>query len=207
MRAFPRLLASVKATKFLEPYAPTGLTGLFTHPAPRSALLYLYHSTLDKLQAFPESSAYRQSAEAVTRQRLNMVEQIKPAGYDAWLERSRKEIEENTKLYEESSGDSEDGQAGSLAVRRGGNVFVAVETDHRDPHTLEWDGEPDLGPALEGTRTEEEKEADQSRVAAFKAGPKPRQQRFDWEPEPQLDADQCVGLFLIMINTLLIREN
>ncbi|KAG9622147.1 hypothetical protein KCU64_g20939, partial [Aureobasidium melanogenum] len=65
MRASSRLLA--QASRFLTPGAPTGLTGVLTHAAPRSTLLYLYNSTLDKLKQFPEHSVYRQSTEALTK--------------------------------------------------------------------------------------------------------------------------------------------
>ena len=90
MRTTIRLLAT--ASKTIEPGAPTGLTGLFTHPAPRSALLYLYTSTLDQLQRFPESSAYRQSTEALTRHRLAIIEAAKPAGLAEWQARVEKTV-------------------------------------------------------------------------------------------------------------------
>jgi NADH dehydrogenase (ubiquinone) 1 alpha subcomplex subunit 5 len=84
MRAAARLFASVKPGQFLEAGAPTGLTGLLTHPSPRSSLIYFYTTTLDKLKQIPESSVYRQSTEALTKHRLQIVEQSKPAGWDEW---------------------------------------------------------------------------------------------------------------------------
>lgn len=54
---------------------PTGLTGLYQHPNPRPALISLYNHTLKVLnQKFPQQSVYRQSVEALTRNRLNVVE-------------------------------------------------------------------------------------------------------------------------------------
>ncbi|KIX02437.1 uncharacterized protein Z518_08378 [Rhinocladiella mackenziei CBS 650.93] len=100
MRATSRLFATVKsASKYLEPNVPTGLTGLSTHPSPRPALIYTYRQTLTKLAQLPKSSVYRQSAEALTKHRLEIIESTKPEGYDAWLERVHKQIEANPSAY------------------------------------------------------------------------------------------------------------
>lgn len=54
---------------------PTGLTGLYQHPNPRPALISLYNHTLKVLnQKYPQQSVYRQSVEALTKNRLNVVE-------------------------------------------------------------------------------------------------------------------------------------
>lgn len=95
MRGTLRLFASVKPVRYLQPGAPTGLTGLLTNPTPRSTLLYLYHKTLDKLADIPETSLYRQSVEAVTKHRLGLVQGVKPAGYDEWAAKTRAVIEQN----------------------------------------------------------------------------------------------------------------
>lgn len=94
MRRTLRLLASVsvKPVRHLEPGRPTGLTGLYTHPSPRSTLLYLYSSTLDKLKAVPEHSVYRQSVEALTKHRMAIVEAAVPPGYEEWAAKARKII-------------------------------------------------------------------------------------------------------------------
>ncbi|KAK1755789.1 ETC complex I subunit conserved region-domain-containing protein [Echria macrotheca] len=89
MRRTFRLLASVKPARYLEAGAPTGLTGLYTHPSPRSALLFLYSSTLDKLRAVPEHSVYRQSVEALTKHRMALVEATVPPGHEEWASRAR----------------------------------------------------------------------------------------------------------------------
>jgi hypothetical protein len=112
MRATSRLFASVKsASKFLEPNVPTGLTGLSTHPSPRPALVWTYRETLNKLTQIPASSVYRQSVEALTKHRLEIVEAQKPEGYEAWLERVRKHIEANPVGYNKLL--NEDGSLGS----------------------------------------------------------------------------------------------
>lgn len=94
MRSSNRLLATVKsAAKYLEANTPTGLTGLPTHPAPRPALIYTYRQTLTKLGQLPASSVYRQSAEALTKHRLKIVEETTPEGFEAWQERVKKQID------------------------------------------------------------------------------------------------------------------
>ncbi|KAK6204543.1 uncharacterized protein RJT21DRAFT_9313 [Scheffersomyces amazonensis] len=55
---------------------PTGLTGLYQHPNPRPALISLYKHTLTVLETkFPKESVYRQSVEALTKNRLKIVEE------------------------------------------------------------------------------------------------------------------------------------
>merc|ERR1712093_219624 len=99
MRRSLRQLAAVKPSRFLEAGSPTGLTGLFTHNAPRSTLLYLYSSTLEKLKAFPESSLYRQSTEALTKHRMAIVSAVEPEGYKAWAEKARQTIKEHPEVF------------------------------------------------------------------------------------------------------------
>ena len=96
-----RLFASVKSTasKYLEPNTPTGLTGLSTHPHPRPALIYTYKQTLQRLAQLPASSVYRQSTEALTKHRLAVIEAAKPEGYDEWLARVKKQIDDNPAAY------------------------------------------------------------------------------------------------------------
>jgi NADH dehydrogenase (ubiquinone) 1 alpha subcomplex subunit 5 len=53
---------------------PTGITGLYTHPNPRPALIALYDATLKKLEDFPSTSVYRQSVENITKSRKEIVE-------------------------------------------------------------------------------------------------------------------------------------
>lgn len=55
---------------------PTGLTGLYQHPNPRPALIALYNHTLTLLdKKFPKDSIYKQSVEALTKNRLKIVEE------------------------------------------------------------------------------------------------------------------------------------
>jgi len=190
LRTF-RLLASVKPapSRFLEPGAPTGLTGLRTHSSPRSTLVFLYRSTLDKLQALPAHSAYRQSAEAVTRQRLAVVEAAKPEGYDAWLAQATRLLEAHPELFAVERTAAVDGAAAWRAERGGSTFLVRTEPARRDQRDVEWDGEIDEGPELEGVRTEEER-AYQTISAARR--PLEAAEPAEWVDEPQLTADQYV---------------
>ena len=211
MRTASRLLANVKPARFLEAGNPTGLTGLYTHPAPRSTLLYLYNFTLDKLKAIPEHSIYRQSAERIIQHRMNIVESIKPQGYDEWAERAKKMVEEYPHLFDSTT------PGPHSLTKHGGSTFVVTQQKGEvDERLLEWDGEDQRGKgsngedqpllwqdedddevnkdregtsagALEGLRAEEES-AMQNRLGGkdylIKYSP------IKWEPEPQLEASQ-----------------
>jgi NADH dehydrogenase (ubiquinone) 1 alpha subcomplex subunit 5 len=68
----------------LPPFAPTGITGVLTHPHPRPTLIALYNHTLSLLQQLPEHSVYRQSTENLTKARLDIVSSVKPASYETY---------------------------------------------------------------------------------------------------------------------------
>jgi NADH dehydrogenase (ubiquinone) 1 alpha subcomplex subunit 5 len=52
----------------------TGITGLHPHPQPRTHLLHLYNATLEAVKTIPEHAVYRQSIEALTKDRIRIVE-------------------------------------------------------------------------------------------------------------------------------------
>ncbi|KAI9228137.1 MAG: ETC complex I subunit conserved region-domain-containing protein [Piptocephalis tieghemiana] len=54
--------------------ASTGITGLAVHPNPRAHLVSVYKDTLKSLERLPSHSVYRQATEALTSQRLGVVE-------------------------------------------------------------------------------------------------------------------------------------
>lgn len=127
MKSSSRLLAAVKSERFLTPGNPTGLTGLLTHPAPRSQLIYLYSSTLDKLSKIPEYSVYRQSAEAITKQRLDIVDNTKPPGYEEWVQRAQQRINDHPNVFGKD--------------RHPSSIFsLAQMTEEKDPRDISWDG-------------------------------------------------------------------
>ncbi|KDQ07864.1 hypothetical protein BOTBODRAFT_96922, partial [Botryobasidium botryosum FD-172 SS1] len=53
--------------------ATTGIHGVAVHPNPLPALTKTYESTLSLLSKIPETSVYRQGAEAITQHRLKLV--------------------------------------------------------------------------------------------------------------------------------------
>lgn len=188
MRRTLRQLAAVKPARYLEPGAPTGLTGLFTHPTPRSTLLYLYSSTLDKLKEIPESSLYRQSAEALTKHRMAIVSAVEPEGYKPWAERAKKLIEEHPEVFNTPEGGVHHDGGKHEKIVKGGLAFVQSAPEPEVDETREeWDGEENLGPELEGTRTAEERKG-QSVLGLERPGSDAK--TVTWEPEPALTAEQ-----------------
>jgi NADH dehydrogenase (ubiquinone) 1 alpha subcomplex subunit 5 len=187
MRRTLRLLANVKPGRYLEAGRPTGLTGLYTHNSPRSTLLYLYNSTLEKIQAAPESSLYRQSIEALTKHRMSIVAAQEPPGFKEWQQRASKVIDESPEGFKIQSEGAVDGARAQI-VKRGNQVFL-LRTDpaKEDERYEEWDGELDEGGELEGLRSEAER-ADFEHL--FSRRPLEISKQIQWEPEPQLTADQ-----------------
>ncbi|KAL1874508.1 hypothetical protein Daus18300_003527 [Diaporthe australafricana] len=189
MRGTLRLFASVKPVRFLEPGAPTGLTGLHTNPSPRSTLLFLYSSTLDRIKAAPETSVYRQSIEAVTKHRMSLVQSVKPAGYDEWLARARQVLEKHPDHFKETAHKVADGSLAS-GLERDGKFFVLRQKDQDlDTRYEEWDGEGGWGIGK-----------DEHRIALGKRdktqltrGP-PDDAEVKWEDEPKLTIDQVEEL-------------
>ena len=179
MRQTLRLLAQVRKGQFLEANAPTGLTGLLTHPSPRPSLIVLYNQTLSKLAQIPEDSVYRQSAEAVTRHRLKIVQDTKPAGYETWLEKVKKEVEKDPAAYEYLK------QAdGTYAPR----FFVGERK-------IEWDGEKKVK-FEEGENTVQD--LDRKFKAIQDAEQAALEERKSLDVEPPLDAEQYVFCFFLL---------
>ncbi|KAH8424541.1 complex I NDUFA5 subunit family protein [Aspergillus melleus] len=182
MRSTLRLLANVKSPRYLEPFAPTGLAGLVTHPSPRPTLIYLYTTTLQKLKAFPESSVYRQSTEALTRHRLEIVESTKPPGFDAWLERVKKTVGAEPARF--------------ASLRRPDGSYAAFQKDDGsdNPRGEEWDGES-IEATTEGPTRTAEQEARWEKVIEESTKPEDKETDFfpeamKWENEPALEAQQ-----------------
>lgn len=190
MRSTLRLLANVKSAKYLEPLAPTGLTGVNTHPSPRPTLIYIYTSILGKLRAFPEHSVYRQSTEAMTRQRLQIVESTKPPGFDAWLERVKKTVEAEPERF--------------ATLRRPDGSYAAEQVDERteNPRRLEWDGEgvepPSEGPARNAAEEEQMNKVIEEGLSTKSHESDFYETKMSWEAEPALEAEQYVAFRLFL---------
>ena len=58
---------------------PTGITGLQQRPQPRNQLIRAYNETLESLKDIPEHAVYRQAVEALTKDRLKIVESTEDA--------------------------------------------------------------------------------------------------------------------------------
>ena len=185
MRAALRLLADVKPGRFLEADNPTGLTGLFTHPSPRLALIGLYNETLDRLGTLPEHSVYRKSAEAITSHRLDIVKSVKPEGYEEWVKATREKIEEHPELFQRLArtdiGNSK--PDGSIISRK----VVTTETNERE---VERNGERVMA-TPEGLRTKDEKANLRSlSLTEFFLGARSKKYTLKPVPEPPLEATQ-----------------
>ncbi|KAJ2972229.1 hypothetical protein NUW58_g9229 [Xylaria curta] len=189
MRRTLRLLANVKPARYLEAGNPTGLTGLYTHSSPRSSLLFLYSSTLDKLQKFPESSLYRKSVEAQTKHRMAIVEAAEPPGYKEWAQRAQQIIEKNPEEFNIAASARLDG-AKAIKIVSGGSVFVhRTDPQEKDIRYEEWNSEHDEGEGSEGLRGAEERE--NARLdSLYDRKPLEIPSEVEWEPEPQMTADQ-----------------
>ena len=176
MRPATRLLA--QASRYLEAGNPTGLTGLVTHASPRSTLMYTYNTMLEKLKKFPESSVYRQSVEALTKQRLSVIESIKPEGLEEWQQRVTQTVKANPQAFRIVGN-----QTNSKEVN-----FIWKESALEGVQTEEFDDEPPSKPELEGPRTIKEKSAQANtftRDLRLENAQIPR-----IEPEPPLSAEQ-----------------
>jgi NADH dehydrogenase (ubiquinone) 1 alpha subcomplex subunit 5 len=191
MRRTFQLLAAIKPSRYLEGGAPTGLTGLFTHPSPRSALIYTYSATLEKLQQFPESSLYRQSTEALTKHRLNIVSSVVPEGHKEWSEKVKKTIAEHPEVFNTPEGEVPHDENKHVKVTKGGRQFVVSKVEQAvDDLKDEWDGEEATVGFSAGGMTEAEEAKDQSRHDLKRPGSDVKTVNLD--PEPVLTADQYV---------------
>ena len=166
------MLASVKSGRYLQPGHPTGLTGLFNHPSPRSALIYVYGSTLERLKSLPEHSVYRQSTEAITKHRLQIIQSIKPEGYEEWAKRAAETLEKFPEAFK---------PGGTYQYQSiGGEPYVSL----RDGGQYE--------------RENEEANAESAypeRVEPPAGAPGEMTEMRDipgWEGQPPLEAAQCV---------------
>ncbi|KAI5466561.1 ETC complex I subunit conserved region-domain-containing protein [Mariannaea sp. PMI_226] len=176
--------------RYLEAGTPTGLTGLWTHGTPRSTLLYLYGTTLSKLQAIPETSMYRQSVEAITKHRMGLVEQMVPPGYEEWSVKAKELVSKNASQFRVASGRLDGSEA--RTVKLGDKIFVVGRKHEQgDIRIEEWDGEADEGGELEGPRTLEERK---DQVLWAERKPLEDHEQVEWEDEPQLTAEQISEL-------------
>lgn len=190
MRSTLRLLASAKPNHHLTPYAPTGLTGLDTHPSPRATLHTIYDQTLQRLKQLPESSIYRQSCESVTLRRYQAVLNAKPAGYDAWHRR----IEE---IVKGGAVELVAPPKGFLLGRRSDGSY---EIPPKKDEVVDRSKVKKETPWTEGG-IQSEKEAEAKLQAIEREQMESRlmeelgsvEDKEGWSPEPPLSAEECVA--------------
>ncbi|RDL33628.1 NADH-ubiquinone oxidoreductase 29.9 kDa subunit [Venustampulla echinocandica] len=154
MRRTFRQLAAVKPAQYLEAGAPTGITGLRTNASPRSALLYLYSQTLDKLSQIPETSLYRQSTEAVTKHRMAIANAIVPEGQAAWKAKTDQLVKDHPEIFAEEKevGGHNVSISGKVTKEtHGGKTFFTTKPERKavEAEGMEWDGEPNLQGGIE----------------------------------------------------------
>lgn len=156
--------------------------------------MYLYSSTLEKLKDVPETSLYRQSTEALTKHRMDIVSAVVPEGYEAWAAKASKVIKEHPEVFNTPEGGvdhaSTEGPGSEKMVRSvvNGKVFITSKQEQvADEINDEWDGERDTGPELEGTRTQEERK---SQVLLTRERPGSDKKTVTLDPEPALTAQQ-----------------
>lgn len=183
MRAATRLFASVKPGQFLEAGTPTGLTGLLTHPSPRSTLLYNYYSTLDKLKQMPESSVYRQSTEALTKHRLAIIEESIPAGWKEWQDKVQSQVADDPEFHR-------------VLKTSGGDNIILPRVQNVDPRdkAAEWDGEA-VQTFAEGIRSLKQRKPHAKKMKGDPDyTPERAISKVTFAPEPQYTAEAYVNL-------------
>lgn len=153
MRATCRLFAEIankRSGQFLIPHAPTGLTGLHTHPFPRPTLISLYNQTLQKLAALPTTSAYRQSAEALTKHRLSIVNAQVPQGYKEWEDKVTALVQQHPETAE----------GRSLQINGKQYILPKEDESNVDDRTMEaeWNADEPVEERGEGPRTAMERQ-------------------------------------------------
>ena len=137
------------------------------------------------MQKLPKESVYRTATEALTKQRLEIVESVKPEGFDAWQSRMRKIVEEHPAVFEK---DGEYKLGKHVRENKQGHIFITSRNDKViDVLEDEWNGERVTEGELEGTRTLAER-ASQKDLGDKR--PTEERKTVELEPEPMLTAEQ-----------------
>lgn len=117
---------------------------------------------------------------------------IEPEGYKAWGEKAAQTVKEHPEVFNTPEGGvdfvGENGRGKMVLSEVDGRVFVQSRNARvADEIKDEWDGEEDLGPELEGSRTREERK---SLLALGKERPGSDVKEVELEPEPRLSIEQ-----------------
>lgn len=129
---------------------------------------------------------YRQSTEALTKHRLQIIESVKPEGYEAWEHRIQEQVKQNPEAFNTASA-----MVHELSDKR---KFVSAslpqEVDEREE---EWDGEPVQEPQQEGIRSQHERRHQAAEVGANDEAGGLQDVKYELEPEPPLSTQQYVA--------------
>jgi NADH dehydrogenase (ubiquinone) 1 alpha subcomplex subunit 5 len=119
---------------------------------------------------------------------MNIISAVEPEGYKAWAEKARKTLEEHPEVFTTPEGGVDHDGARHERIDVGGKVFVGsrIEKEY-DELNVEWDGEKDEGPELEGTRTKAERKG---QIVWGLQRPGTDTKTVEWEAEPPLSAEQ-----------------
>lgn len=113
-----------------------------------------------------------------------------PAGYEEWAAKAKKIVEEHPEVFNTPEGGVDYDGGRHLKETFAGRSFVTTQLDQEYDDTRdEWDGEPDSGGELEGTRSTAERKG-QAILGMKRPGEDKKQIR--WDPEPPLSSDQYV---------------
>ena len=120
---------------------------------------------------------YRQSTEAITKQRFDVVNSVQPPGYEEWAQRAQRHVDDNPEVF----GKGRDVRKVYVPARL---VSSVAEYD------MEWNGKG-VGKlkSMEGTRTEVEKA---KRAQVMERYVTSQIDPVHWENEPPLEATQLV---------------
>ena len=123
---------------------------------------------------------------------MNIVLAVEPEGYKAWSEKAKATLAAHPEVFTTPKGGVDHDGGKHVKKEADGRTFVrSTPKDEYDEREVEWDGEKDEGPELEGTRTTEERRG--QKVLGLER-PGIDTKTVVWEPEPPLNADQIVEI-------------
>ena len=143
--------------------------------------MWLYNATLARLSAFPENSVYRQSTEALTRQRLRTVASVEPAGFQEYKDRIGN-------LLGQSSGHTKQ-LIQQIIDGKGYEPIAGQDPDERE---VRWNGER-VEARTEGPATARDLETMPRLDEAESKREEVEESQPEIEHEPQLTAEQWVS--------------
>lgn len=128
---------------------------------------------------------------------MAIVEGVVPEGYEQWAQKAKETMKSHPEVFNtpeggvdhiSADGEGMEGKEGMVRRVIGGRTFVQSEVERvLDEVSDEWDGEKDLGPELEGSRTQEERA---SLIMLTRERPGSDAKSVTLDPEPKLTVEQ-----------------